>query len=319
MSKRDDDLPSADVLGELRGLVSKRDKKARARRAWEIVTGAYGNSDFAVVLDFALENELVLPCDTDRSDKKAGPQGQISTWVNPLDGSEMVWIPPGPFYVGEERRPAECRGFSLARYPVTNAQFKRFLDAGYKPAPLPEGKESFLTHWQKGAPPKGKEDHPVVWVSFLDAVHYCQWAGLMLPTEWLWEKAARGPDGRPFPWGTEAPSRRKHEVANVHSRATCPVGKYERSRTPYGCEDLVGNVSEWCQTTPEGDFGHMPVKHPQTEVPEPLTYAEVRGACFLRTQAKRMTSWHRRKLSVTRRNQWVGFRTALLLPCRPAL
>jgi serine/threonine-protein kinase len=99
------------------------------------------------------------------------------------------------------------------------------------------------------------------------------------------------------------------------------VGRFSRTRTPYGCEDLVGNVSEWCQMTTGEDFGHFP--GPRPSIPPAAggtkAYAAVRGSCYLRTRAVRMVGWHRRRLSVTRRNSWVGFRPALLLPFRPAV
>ena len=175
----------------------------------------------------------------------------------------MVPIPPGPFLAGKERRPAACAAFSLARYPVTNAQFKQFLDeTDYGPddgaAP---GGDSFLAHWRAGRVPNGQDRHPVVWVSFVDAVHYCRWAQLMLPTEWSWEKAARGPDGRDRPWGNAKTAGRQEKfslyqkLTNLGSKAACAVGQFPRTRTPFGCEDMIGNVSEWCQPTPLAPSG----------------------------------------------------------------
>ena len=316
-----DEYPSADLLTELDGLRREKDKDQRSLRAWQIILRASTNSDFGVVLDYAVENGLIQACDTDGARGRRGPRPQSVLWVNPLDGSQMVWIPPGPFFVGADKdKRVEVRGFSLSRHPVTNTQFKRFLDeTGYKPSEDHPNPDLFLAHWTDGKVPKGKANHPVVWVSLIDAVSYCRWAGLTLPTEWLWEKAARGPDGRKFPWGDQPPQVRSAELTNVGARDTCPVGKYPRTRTAYGCEDMVGNVSEWCWTTPKDDPVHLPELTPSIpDIPEtsPI-HTVVRGSCFLRTNPGRMVCWHRRRLSITRRNQWVGFRPASFLPFRP--
>src|SRR5262249_52705776 len=142
------------------------------------------------------------------------PQG--ASWINPIDESEMIWIPPGPFVVGKDRRRAECKGFSLGRFPVTNAQFLRFIEeTNY----VPHDPDLFLTHWNGSRKlTKAMAECPVIHVSYIDALHYCKWAGLTLPTEWLWEKAARGPDGRDYPWGDDLPYRMKGPaVTNVAS------------------------------------------------------------------------------------------------------
>src|SRR5205085_2466509 len=130
-----------------------------------------------------------------------------------------VWIPPGPFAVGPDRERAEAPGFSLARFPVTNAQFGRFLDkTAYQPPDGHPEPELFLAHWKGRRVPAAKQNHPVVWVSYIDALSYCRWAGLNLPTEWLWEKAARGADGRPYPWGDQPPVRGVRRLAGEGAR-----------------------------------------------------------------------------------------------------
>ncbi len=321
MAKKQSKQPSADLLGELDAVRHDGDEAGRALKAWRVVLRGSGNSDLPVLLDYALEHGLVRPCDTEQGKAQTGRPAQTTTWVNPIDGSEMVWIPPGPFCVGPDRERAGAEGFSLARFPVTNAQFRRFLDeTKYTPPEDHPANTTFLNHWNKGQQiPKGLEDHPVVWVSFLDALSYCKWAGLTLPTEWLWEKAARGPDGRTFPWGN-AEGAAAH-LTNVAGKKTCPVGSYPRTRTPYGCEDMVGNVSEWCQMTRGDDSAQVPEPWPAVpygDEDEPV-HAAVRGSCFLRSVSPRLASSHRRKLSVTRRNYWVGFRPALFLPCRPGV
>jgi formylglycine-generating enzyme required for sulfatase activity len=239
-----------------------------------------------------------------------------TAWINPVDGSEMICIAGGPFVVGPKKRPASCPDFSLARYPVTNARFARFLQAtGYEPPAAHPDLELFLAHWQGRNVPQGLEDHPVVFVSLVDALHYVRWAGLTLPTEWLWEKAARGPEGRRFPWGEITPSIGQRPLANVRSAGTVPVDTYARMRTPYGCEDMIGNVSEWCLPMTSDDPGAMPMGLPDPKdlFDGGIQYAPVRGACFLRRVGWRLPSWHRRRLSVGRRNYWTGFRLAMLV------
>jgi formylglycine-generating enzyme required for sulfatase activity len=317
-----DPYPSAALLAALKELLGKRLSRERlVREAWPLVVRAGANSDFPVVADFALENELIAALETPTDARTLAQGAKVPTWLNPVDGSEMVWIPPGPFLVGPKKDQAECKGFSLARHPVTNAAFARFLkEAGYQPPPDHPELALFLHHWADGEVCRGAEDHPVVYVSLIDALHYCRWAGLSLPTEWLWEKAARGPDGRTYPWGEQRPLSGKVRLAHVHTDDTCAVGSYPRTRSVYGCENLVGNVSEWCLPTAEGAYGEMLTAWP--EIPEPQEppgpYAAVRGSCFLRTSQASMVAWHRRRLSITRRNQWVGFRPACLLPYRPA-
>jgi serine/threonine-protein kinase len=314
-----DAYPSAALLAELQALGREAETPSRNHRAWRLVVEASANPDFPAVFDFAVENDLVTPFDAEPPSRRRAPAVNHATWVNPADASEMIWVPPGPFVVGSKKRAATCKGFSLARHPITNLQFERFLDeTKYRPPKEHPDNALFLSHWRGGRCPANLALHPVVWVSYLDALEYCRWAGLTLPTQWLWEKAARGPEGRPFPWGEGAPSRRE-ALCNVESRSTCEVGRYPRTRSPYGCEDLIGNVSEWCQAGDEKDLGLMPPGVPDAKPPDGKkgVLTEVRGSCFLREDPRRMVAWHRRRLSVARRNQWVGFRPASFLPCRP--
>jgi len=128
--------------------------------------------------------------------------------------------------------------FYIDKTEVTNEQFKQFLDeTGYKP----KWPQNFLRNWHNGVYPKGKANHPVVWVSLEDAKAYAKWAGKRLPTEAEWQKAAQGTDGRTWPWGNVFDPNK----ANIDSRDTKPVGSYPEGASPYGCLDMVGNVWEW--------------------------------------------------------------------------
>jgi len=165
-------------------------------------------------------------------------------WRNPKDGKEMVRVPAGKFLYGEDKREVELAEFWINKAPVTNAEYARFVaETGHRPP----------KHWGGKTPPKEIADHPVVNVSWDDAAAYAGWAGGRLPSEEEWEKAARGTDGRIYPWGDERPDEgRCNYDGNVGS--TTPVGQYSpRGDSPYGCMDMAGNVWEW--TASEHEHG----------------------------------------------------------------
>jgi hypothetical protein len=152
----------------------------------------------------------------------------------------FVWVPPGEFiFGGEYGLDAQItrlhEGFFAAKTPVTNAQYSRFIiETGYPPP----------KHWHDKRPPENLADHPVVYISWDDAVAYAKWAGARLPTEQEWEKAARGYDGREYPWGEWAEGRCNSREASLGE--TSPVGRFSPDGdSPYGLQDAVGNVWEW--------------------------------------------------------------------------
>ncbi len=157
---------------------------------------------------------------------------------------ELIRIPAGPFLYseGEQQQTIELPEYWIGRYPLTNAQYKRFVDATGHDAPK---------HWNGANPPPDKLDHPVVNVDWHDAQTFCDWAELALPTEEEWEKAARGSDGRIWPWGNDPPTA-EHCNFNMNVGDTTPVGRYSpRGDSPYGCADMAGNVWEWTATGDE--------------------------------------------------------------------
>jgi iron(II)-dependent oxidoreductase len=133
--------------------------------------------------------------------------------------------------------------FWIDKYPVTNSEFKKFLDATHY---HPKDDLNFLRDWQNGAYPSGWDSKPVTWVSLEDAWAYAAWAGKRLPHEWEWQYAAQGSDERLFPWGNawddsvvpvpdKGRSLRGPDDADAHPRGA----------SPFGVEDLVGNVWQW--------------------------------------------------------------------------
>ncbi len=133
--------------------------------------------------------------------------------------------------------------YYMDKYPVTNAEFKKFMDAsGYKP----RDPHNFLRDWKDGAPPPGWENKPVTWVSLEDARAYAKWAGKRLPHEWEWQYGAQGTDGRLYPWGNAwndsavPPQDRGRDLTGPADVSAHPDGA-----SPFGVMDMVGNVWQW--------------------------------------------------------------------------
>lgn len=167
----------------------------------------------------------------------ATPQGDRR--VNPKDGKDYVRIPAGEFLYGDDKKKKTLPEYWIARTPVTNAEYARFVAETRRNPP---------EHWKGKTPPKELADHPVVYVNWDDAVAYAEWAGGRLPTEEEWEKAARGADGREYPWGdTFDKDKCNSEESGI--KETTPVGKYSPAGdSPYGIVDMAGNVWEWTAT-----------------------------------------------------------------------
>jgi len=137
----------------------------------------------------------------------------------------------------------EVPSFFIDKYPVTNAQFKAFLDATHY---APRDGLNFLRDWKNGVYPQGWENRPVTWVSLEDARAYAAWAGKRLPHEWEWQKAAQGTDERFYPWGSQwQPANMPAPDYGRSMRGPDPVDAHPLGGSPYGVMDMVGNVWQW--------------------------------------------------------------------------
>lgn len=179
--------------------------------------------------------------------------------------------------------------FLIDVHPVTNRHYREFvMQTGY---PVPVGRipyepeegyrDSYDWDQDTWLYPEGLEDYPVVNVSWYDAVAYAEWAGKRLPTEAEWEKAARGIDGRPYPWGWEPASELfgnftlgrssiveqdgvfRMEPWPIPAKGLEPVFAHPEGRSPYGCIDMLGNTEEWCSDWYRSDsYACMPRENP---------------------------------------------------------
>ncbi len=196
--------------------------------------------------------------------------GQVVTRKNPIDGKVMVQVPSGEFRMGTSaqqgaelakklalqtsffgseapQQTLSLPEFYLDQTPVTNAEYKKFLDANPgQSAPFLAAAIAQSFNWDKTARtfPPSRDQYPAVLVTWQQANAYCKWVGGRLPTEAEWEKAARGTDGRIYPWGNEWDVSKANTAESRREDATS-VGQFPTGASPYGALDMVGNVWQW--------------------------------------------------------------------------
>jgi len=166
-------------------------------------------------------------------------------------GRPMVFVPSGAFLFGVNKKEEIIEyDFYIGKYPVTNRDFLAFIESTNRFS------DSRYDYFKSAA--KAKPDHPVVNVTWYDAYVYCSWIGKRLPTSREWEKAARGEDGRVYPWGDKFSKDKCNSLESGYN-GTTPVDKYDEGVSLYGCYDMAGNVFEWVEdwaTRPR--FSNMP-------------------------------------------------------------
>ena len=190
---------------------------------------------------------------TDIAAKKEERPKSVVTRLKPGD---WVPVPKGGFLYGDDKEKREIEhDYEIDAFPVTQKQYKAFVDDTDHPVPFVEKDWAEPYNWNKKDRtfPKGLDDHPVVFVSHEDATAFCEWRSqkenriVRLPTEMEWEKAARGEDGRKYPWGDEFASNRCNTDESGIGKTTT-VLKYPEGRSPYDAHDMAGNVWEWTQS-----------------------------------------------------------------------
>jgi formylglycine-generating enzyme required for sulfatase activity len=208
------------------------------------------------------------------------------TWIRPSDKAEMACVPVGSFVIGQttcvfagcEKEvnggSVNLKAFWIDRSEVTNAQFIQFVaKTGFRTNAEQVGNSAVYgfavpvsgANWRSpqgsGSSIDGKSDHPVVQLNWFAASEYCSFVGGLLPTEAQWERAARGTDGRLFPWGNDLPddfllNAADRNLPAPHARQdkndgfqyTSPVGHYPAGDSPYGLHDMAGNAWEWTRS-----------------------------------------------------------------------
>ncbi|MDI6784082.1 MAG: bifunctional serine/threonine-protein kinase/formylglycine-generating enzyme family protein [bacterium] len=226
--------------------------------------------------------------------------------------SVMVVVPGGEFIMGSDSGNLDERSehrafvntFLIDAYEVSNAQYKAFIDANSYPAPA---------GWKNRLYPAGQANYPVTKVSWSEASSYAAWVGCRLPTEAEWEKAARGSDGRTYPWGNQFIDNACNYLGSNYGGPT-PVGIFPKGRSPFGGYDMAGNIAEWTADVYQLYAGNPALAYWNTNP----GLRVVRGGAFdspkdsLRTAARAYAEY-------TGRYSTIGFRTVRSLGGIPAI
>ncbi len=234
--------------------------------------------------------------------------------ANPEPPQGMIYIPEGYFPMGtgsgeEDQKPMHyvfTSPFFIDKYEVTNSKYKQFIESTNHPAPKYWEDERF-----------NQPDQPVVGVSWFDAMAYARWKGRRLPTEAEWEKAARGNDGRLYPWGKKWEKGFNLFFVNIFGmedryKFTAPATYYQSGASPFGVLNMAGNVWEWCLDWYDPEYYKFsPELDP--EGPEPKQMKVLRGGSWINNIDEVKATTRARNLPSVK-NDIYGFRTVLPLP-----
>jgi len=231
-------------------------------------------------------------------------------------GGVMLYVPQGKFWMGcSKDNDSECnpdetpyrevnlKDFYIDKYEVTVNQYDECVQAG-KCAPPGDG--ALCNHGKKDRP-----DHPVNCIDWNQAKSYCEWAGKRMPTEAEWEKAARGTDGRKYPWGKENASCDNTIMTGngigCGKNSTWPVGSKPKGKSAFGAMDMAGSVWEWVADFYGENYKGLPTDNPPG--PSSGLYRVLRGGSWV-NYANSMRSATRNKGEVTFKDPSYGVRCA---------
>jgi len=200
------------------------------------------------------------------------------------------------------RQRVHVKSFYIDRTPVTNAEFKKFLDAtNYRPA----DDHNFLRNWSNGSYPDGWVNKPATWVSIEDARAYAQWVGKRLPHDWEWQYAAQGTDARLYPWGNDWNAGALPPTDHGRAmRAPTDVDAFPKGTSPFGILDMAGNISQWTDEFRD--------EHTRAAIIRGGAYYQPRGSIWYFPQTYRLDE-HQKFLLMSPgrdRSGTIGFRCA---------
>lgn len=157
--------------------------------------------------------------------------------MNEKDGSVMLCVSAGTFLMGNDKDIVYVKEFYVDKHPISNIQYQKFFEE------TNHSKPAFFNDKRFNNP-----NQPVVGVGWEDAIAYANWSGKRLPEEKEWEKAARGVDGREYPWGNFKPDKNLAIFdLDIVSGTTADIETHPSGASPYGCHDMSGSIWEWCQ------------------------------------------------------------------------
>ncbi|MCS6304625.1 MAG: formylglycine-generating enzyme family protein [Nitrospira sp.] len=232
--------------------------------------------------------------------------------ISGKDGAPMVLVPAGEFVMGSDKGDEDespphrvyLNAFYIDKFEVTNGQFAKYVETIQSEPPWGfTDKETPLIHAER----------PVRWVNWMDAMGYCLWIGKRLPTEAEWEKAARGTDERVYPWGNDPPTS-VHAVYGLKeggAETVSVIGNHKMGQSPYGVQDLAGNLYEWVMDWYAEDFYSSFINGSAINPRGPGEGAAKvqRGGSYINTPY-RLRSSFRTKGDPTEQDPNVGFRCA---------